>query len=76
MTSIMAKNAVDEIFAKWGRASHVAKACGVSRQAIHSWRRVRNVPEEHVDIVARELGWKPWDVRPDLYKPRRKKELS
>lgn len=60
--------AVRAILAKRGLPVRIARLCKVSRQAIDYWTRV---PEPHIAIVARELKWKVWEVRPDLYRPRK-----
>jgi hypothetical protein len=42
----------------------VAKACGITRQAVHQWRKV---PSTRVLTVAKVLGVKPHVIRPDCY---------
>jgi hypothetical protein len=34
-------------------------------------RHGKLVPEKHIDAAAKELGLKAWQVRPDLYRPRK-----
>ena len=51
-----------------GTSSRIARAIGVTPQAIQNWTRV---PEPHLDTVAEILKLKPWDIRPDLYRRRK-----
>jgi DNA-binding transcriptional regulator YdaS (Cro superfamily) len=42
----------------------VAVACGITRQAVHQWQEV---PHRRVLTVARVIGLKPHEIRPDFY---------
>lgn len=46
------------------RLSELARKLKTSRQAVHAWTRV---PEDRVRVVARLVGRRPEDLRPDLY---------
>lgn len=48
---------------KWGDVKRIARACGVTVQAVSLWKRV---PERHLAVVADLLGVTPEQLRPDL----------
>ena len=45
----------------------IAEICGVTPQAVFLWRRDQRVPAKHVPLLARKLGLRPAQLRPDLY---------
>jgi hypothetical protein len=48
----------------------VAEACGIKRTAVYQWEQV---PLSRVHVVAEVLGIKPEQVRPDFFKPARRR---
>lgn len=52
-----------------GLSAKVADACGIHRAAVYQWRRV---PIERVHEVADVLNIKPEDIRPDVFRPRKR----
>ena len=57
------------IYAKRGLATQLAGELGVTYQAVQQWKRV---PPEHVQSVAEMLDMKPEDIRPDIFRPRKR----
>ena len=57
------------ICSKWGQASAVAEHLGIKPQAVSQWNRV---PAQYVVDLAPLLGMKPEEIRPDIFKPRKK----
>lgn len=47
-----------------GRVSELAKATGLSKQAISSWKKI---PAERAPEIAEKLGLSLWELRPDLW---------
>ena len=47
-----------------GAAYHIAKALGISKQAVFHWKRV---PDKHVIDVEKITGIPRYVLRPDLY---------
>lgn len=60
----MKSNTPKELVLRLGGPAAVARARGISRQAVAQWRVI---PDEHVAWVAKQLGISKGDVRPDLY---------
>ena len=60
---------VARIHATRGLPAAIAHACDVSRQAVHQWKRV---PPLQVQIVAEIIGLTPEQIRPDVFKPRKR----
>jgi hypothetical protein len=60
---------VTKIMATRGLPSIIARACGIAPQAVYQWRRV---PPQWVQIVADITKWRPEDIRPDIFKPRKR----
>ena len=60
-----------ELLMRRGRVAIIAKAVGLSKQAVSAWERV---PAERVPLVAAALGMEPWQIRPDLWAPPMQKE--
>jgi hypothetical protein len=56
--------ALSQIFAVRGLALHVARACGISPQAIGKWQKV---PSHHVAKISGIIGMPPHEIRPDLF---------
>lgn len=59
------ERAIDEV----GGKSKLARAVGVTKQAISKWVRQRSIPVERVISVSRATGWQvtPHQLRPDIY---------
>lgn len=57
------------VFAKRGLAIEIADRLGLTPQGVSSWKRV---PAHHAMEVARILDMTPEQIRPDIFKPRRK----
>ena len=53
-----------ELLMRRGRVNEIARAAGVSKQAVSQWRWV---PAEKVQQIAEALGLTPHDLRPDLW---------
>ena len=49
-----------------GSYAAIARACGVSREAVRKWRKV---PAEHCAAIAVTTGgeWPKWKLRPDIF---------
>jgi hypothetical protein len=60
---------VTKIMATRGLPSEIARACGIAPQAVYQWKRV---PPHWVTTVADIMKLKPEDIRPDIFKPRRR----
>jgi pyruvate kinase len=52
-----------------GLSVRVAEACGIERAAVYQWDKV---PIERVHDVAKVIGMTPEQIRPDIFKRRRK----
>ena len=57
------------IYSERGLATDIARKLGLTYQAVQQWKRV---PPEHVMSVAPILDMKPEDIRPDIFKPRKR----
>ena len=53
-----------EILSRHGRAVQIARALGITRQAVYQWDRV---PAEKAAAVAEATGLTLTDLRPDLW---------
>jgi hypothetical protein len=53
-----------------GLSVRIAEACGIERAAVYQWDKV---PLERVHVVAEVLGIAPENVRPDFFKPPKRK---
>jgi hypothetical protein len=51
-----------------GQSVQIAAACGIDKAAVYQWKRV---PAHWVQKVARIIGRKPEEIRPDIFKPSR-----
>ncbi|MCI1796395.1 MAG: helix-turn-helix domain-containing protein [Acetobacter lovaniensis] len=60
-----------EITDRRGAVTRIAKACEISTAAVSRWRRV---PRSRVLIVAEITGFKPHDIRPDIFEAPRLQE--
>jgi hypothetical protein len=49
-----------------GELARIARAIGISKQAVHQWLLV---PVDRVDAVAEVTGIKPEELRPDWFLP-------
>jgi len=58
------------IYAERGLGTRIAAELGVTYQAVQQWKRV---PPEHVMSVAAILDLKPEDIRPDIFRPRKRR---
>ena len=58
-----------KIRAKRGRSAEIARACGISRQAIHGWKQV---PPAQVITVAGVMGLTPEQIRPDVFRAKKR----
>lgn len=63
---------VTRIQATHGLMAEIARACGIQRQAVHQWKRV---PPLQVQTVAELMGLTPEEIRPDIFKPRKRRGL-
>lgn len=61
---------VAHIRATPGLRAEIARACGITRQAVHQWKRV---PPQQVLTVAEIIELTPEQIRPDVFKPKRRK---
>jgi transcriptional regulator with XRE-family HTH domain len=61
---------VERIRKERGLSVRVAEACGIKRTAVYQWEQV---PLSRVHVVAEVLGIKPEQVRPDFFKPARRR---
>jgi DNA-binding transcriptional regulator YdaS (Cro superfamily) len=52
-----------------GLASAIAREVGVTPKAVQQWKKV---PPHWVQTVADIINMKPEDIRPDIFKPRKK----
>lgn len=71
-------NAIASAINKAGGSSKLAKALGVTRQAVEQWKG-RTVPPEHVLSIEKITGITRYELRPDIYgsppkNPRRRAE--
>jgi hypothetical protein len=53
-----------EVIKRYGNATRLARALGVSNQAVSSWKLV---PVKHIRLISQESGIHPYRIRPDLY---------
>ena len=60
---------VARIYATRGLSAEIARACGISRQAINQWKRV---PPQQVLTVATIMGLTPEQIRPDVFRPKKR----
>jgi hypothetical protein len=60
---------VAKIFSTVGLRVQIAKACDISPQSVTQWKKV---PAHWVQTVAEVTGWKPEDIRPDIFKPKKR----
>jgi hypothetical protein len=63
--------AIQKIRNTRGLSVKVAQACGggITRMAVYQWTRV---PIERVHDVAEVIGMTPEQIRPDIFKPKRR----
>jgi hypothetical protein len=59
-----------DILATRGLPSKIARACGISAQAVHQWKLV---PPQWVMVVSDMIKIAPDVIRPDIFKPRKPK---
>lgn len=52
-----------------GFASRLAREIGITRQAVHSWKRV---PPRHALAIAKFMNLHPHEVCPEMYPPPRR----
>lgn len=53
-----------DVFKACGGPSKIAKALGISRQAVSQWGKV---PLKHVRYISQRTGFSPAVLRPDIY---------
>ena len=58
---------VAKIYATRGLSVKIARACDITRQSVHGWKRV---PPAQVLTVAHIMGMTPAQIRPDIFKPK------
>ena len=58
-----------EILARHGNITRLARAVGVTRQAVSSWLEVGNVPPRHVLKVEQMTGIPRHQLNPEIYPP-------
>jgi hypothetical protein len=51
-----------------GNGAHLARQCGVTRYAVHLWRKT-GIPAKHVGRISALTGIPPHRIRPDLFPP-------
>ena len=59
-------NAIANAISKAGGASKLARALGITRQAVEQWKG-RVVPPEHVLEIEKITGVSRYELRPDIY---------
>ena len=64
---------IARIRATRGLAAEIARVCGTHRSAVYQWKRV---PAERVQVVAEIMKLPPAQIRPDIFKPRRKQRAK
>jgi len=57
------------IYGERGLAPVIARKIGISPKAVQQWKKV---PPEHVMTLAPLLDMKPEDIRPDIFRPRKR----
>ena len=73
------KKAADRAIAAVGLPSDMAKALGITRQAVIQWIQV---PVKHIEKVEELTGYSRYELRPDVYGtsppklPRQKREAA
>jgi lambda repressor-like predicted transcriptional regulator len=60
---------VARIHATRGLSAKIARACGTHRSAVYQWKQV---PAPRVQLVAEIMGLSPEEIRPDIFKPRKR----
>lgn len=63
--ALMLAMKVETIIKKLGGARRVSELVGVSDKAVYKWKQI---PPQHVVTIAKELGLKPKDLRPDVFR--------
>lgn len=59
-------NAIAFAISEAGGASKLARALGITRQAVEQWKG-RGVPPEHVLAIEKITGVSRYALRPDIY---------
>jgi hypothetical protein len=49
--------------------TQVAEACGITRMAVYQWKQV---PISRVHLVADIIGMTPEQIRPDIFRPKKR----
>ena len=57
------------IYGERGLASIVAREVGITPRAVQQWKRV---PPEHVMALAPLLKMRPEEIRPDIFRPKKR----
>lgn len=52
-----------------GQAVEIARECGIERAAVYQWART---PAQWVHQVAKVTGYPLEEIRPDIFKPKRR----
>jgi len=60
---------VIKINSTYGKQTEIAVACGITPQAVHQWKRV---PSQWVHTVSEIMNLTPEEIRPDIFRPKRK----
>ena len=58
------------IFDRLGFASEIARHLGVTPQSVSLWTQV---PVRHVHAIAPLIGMTPEEIRPDIFKPTKRR---
>jgi DNA-binding transcriptional regulator YdaS (Cro superfamily) len=53
-----------EVIKRYGNASRLAEALGLSNQAVSAWKMI---PAKHIRQISQASGLHPYRIRPDLY---------
>jgi hypothetical protein len=71
MSSKEPDDVMREIRATYGMCVRIARACGINKVAVYQWRQV---PTYRVHEVAKIIGKRPHEIRPDVFThPRRRR---
>jgi len=62
--------AIVKMRSQWGLITRIAEVTGLSRQAVSRWKRVR---PEYVEIVAPILKMTPHQIRPDVFRKKKRR---
>ena len=69
MTASNRDRIMRRIYSERGLATRIAGELGLTYQAVQQWKKV---PPEHVMSLAPILKMAPEDIRPDIFRPRKR----